>query len=59
MSLIMIVLSLEPEQTMLLFQADTPTLERWPPIVLMHTFLTASQICILPEYVPTDRYCPF
>jgi len=51
-SLIIIVLSLEPEHKSLLFQAIAPTRPVCPGIVLKHFSLFVSHIYTSPEKVP-------
>ena len=54
-SLCKMLLSLEPELRNLLFQAIVPILPSCPAKDLRSLHFSVSQICIIPEFVPTAK----
>ena len=50
--------SREPEESIVVYQANVPTRERWPVIVRINLHLCASQICTSPVFVPTAKNVP-
>lgn len=50
--------SREPEESIVVDQANVPTRERWPVIVRINLHLCASQICTSPVFVPTAKNVP-
>jgi hypothetical protein len=58
MSLLMMVLSLDPVEIVEPFQETALTLPRWPPTVLTNLQWVVSQIWVSPELVPIARCCP-
>ena len=53
------LLSLDPELRNLSFQATVPTQPSWPANYFNILLLTASQICKVPELVPTANRLPY